>query len=35
MVGADGISVDKLTKAYIKIREAKAVLTAEFKEQDA
>jgi DNA-directed RNA polymerase subunit F len=28
------VSLDKLTKAYIKIREARAELSAKFKERD-
>ena len=35
MTGNDKVSVDKLTGAFIKIRNARAVLSAEFKEKDA
>ena len=30
----DGMSVDKLTRVYIKIRDAKAALSAKFKEEE-
>ena len=32
--GADGMSVDKLTRVYIKIRDARAALKAKFEEED-
>ena len=35
MAENDKVSVDKLTGAFIKIRNARAVLSAEFKEKDA
>lgn len=35
MTENDKVSVDKLTGAFIKIRNARAVLSAEFKEKDA
>jgi len=35
MAEDDKVSVDKLTGAFIKIRNARAVLSAEFKEKDA
>ena len=35
MTEDDKVSVDKLTGAFIKIRNARAVLSAEFKEKDA
>jgi hypothetical protein len=35
MAEDDKVSVDKLTVAFIKIRNARAVLSAEFKEKDA
>ena len=35
MTENDKVSVDKLTGAFIKIRKARAVLSAEFKEKDA
>jgi len=31
----DGMSVDKLTRVYIKIRDARAALSAKFNEEDA
>ena len=32
--GSDGMSVDKLTRVYIKIRDARAALKAKFEEED-